>query len=79
MRLPGARYQLLSGSFAVRILSVHFRLVAFQGSRASTEGTLPGSFAFLARAGTRAHRTDGACTTASMAEAGAQAEWPDVR
>ena len=79
MRLPAARHQLLSESVAALALGVLLLLVSILGSRASAEGTLPGAFAFPARAGAESRRAKGPRTATSMAETGAKAEWANVR
>ena len=78
MGLLGPHHELLLESSAARIQSALFRLLALQGPPPSTEGTLSGSFAFLAGPGTGPSGSEGARTVISMAEAGAEAEGADV-
>jgi len=79
MGLLGPHHQLLLGPIPAGCLGVLGRLVSFLRTRTSTEGTLPGAFAFSAGTGARSHRANGSCAATSMAEAGAEAEWADVR
>lgn len=79
MSLPVSQHHPLVGLTTAWILGALFGLLTFNGPLTSTEGTLPGAFAFPARARPGPRDAEDACATTPMAQAGAEAEGADVR